>query len=363
MNFKEFFIIRELNQQYLDKLNLNAVKLPWDNIFGDKIRIKLDYVPDYSFLNSDDIIYIKDKKAFFKKKDSSQKNKLKMSKAVASKEKDYADKMKMLQKEHAERFKKLLDSHPEEKAALEKYMHLPSSFMIDDIAESGFSHVFDYMYRREFGIREIIDYLLELDIADGRTRMEYWWEPYRLHTVNTKDFSLLKNSSEKYSLIISRAPIDVIRASDYTNIMSCMSPAGRNSDQEGIHFSDLQETCLAGAGIVYILPETKISNEDLQRPELFKDVQRQIEGHSPIARLLVRQFVNDSGEQIMVPESRIFGSLASNMKRVAYKEVVDILKELQSIQDLDPDEWHMKGSAYLDLEINEKNLLLNFIKS
>jgi hypothetical protein len=355
MNFKEFVVIQEISKDYLDKMSLDAVNLPWNNIFGDKLRIKVDYVPDYSFLDSNEIIYIKDKRAFFKRKDDRQKNRLKLSKAVSNREDEDTKSIKSRRKEQAFKFKKLLEDHPEEAKALVFYMHVPIPILLDEIQDEGFNRTFLSMYNSsKTEVKELLDYLLKGD-------REYWWVPDQEYADKMKDYSLIKNSSEKYSLVISRAPIDVLRASDFENIISCFSPKGRGKDQEGIHFNDLCETALAGSGIVYILPELVATEAELQMPEILKDIERGVKGHSPIARLIVRQFVNNDGQQLMIPEVRIFGSLANNMKRVVYKEVAQILKDLQHIdRPLDYKEWYMRGSKYIDTEINEEELLTRF---
>lgn len=353
MRFKDFFLLSEIKHSDVSLMALQHVKLPWENIFKGKLRIKIDYTPDYSFLNTDEIVYVQDKKAFFKTKDTRQNNKIKMSKLTDANKDKYIKALDVHKNKVAALVQDLFDKNPDEAKDLSSQLRMPIDMIIDGIKEEGLTFLKTYYITKQ-QIRPWIEYRIP-------NFKDYWRTEEEVQD-KIKDFDLIKNSTDKYSLIISRAPIDVLRASDYSNIQSCLSPS-MGSKPKGIHYDDLCTNVTIGAGIVYILPELKIEDKDLQSEEIFKDVTRQIEGHSPIARLMIRQFRNENGDQLMIPEVRIFGSLAENMKLVVYKEIAKIIKEIQGITGpIKEEEWRMVGSKYIDTEVTPYDLIERFNK-
>lgn len=357
MNFKHFFenscLLNEIAQVYIDYLKTANTKLPWDDIFGDKLRIKIDYVPDYSFLNTDEINYNTDKKAFFKKSDDRQKNKLRISKPIDH----HTTELNKLLEQFRDRMVKLFEglfANPKYKDEMSELMRLSYVYpddMFESLRKTGLASTFG-AYINNVKFREIILYVVPEYYAfmDEEHRMMY----------ELKGYKELKNSPERYSLVLSRAPVDVIRASDFNHIQSCMSKGG-------IHFDDLCMNAKAGSGIVYILPELNLSDEELQKPEIFKDMERNVDGVIPMARLQIRNFINiNTKAELMVPELRVFGSSISHkIKGIIYKEISNTIKNLQQIGDIseiDVDEWEIQGGNYIDNELKPYELLGSFLR-
>lgn len=356
MNFKHFFentcLLNEIAQVYIDFLKTANTKLPWDDIFGDKLRIKIDYTPDYSFLNTDEINYNTDKKAFFKKSDERQKNKLRISKPIDH----HMVELNKLKEQFRERMVKTFEdflANPKYKDEMAEMMRLTYVYpedMIKSLRENGLVSTFS-AYINNVKFREILLYIMP----------DYYELTNREYNImhDLKGYKELKNSPERYTLVLSRAPIDVIRASDFNHIQSCMSSGG-------MHFDDLCMNAKAGSGIVYILPELNLSEEELQKPEIFKDMERNVDGVIPMARLQIRNYINTHTKQeLMVPELRIFGSSISHkIKGVIYKEISKIIKDMQKIDTrFDESEWELQGGKYIDNEISAHELLRKFLQN
>ena len=132
--------------------------------------------------------------------------------------------------------------------------------------------------------------------------------------------------SDTYSIIVTRHPIDVIRMSDYDNITSCHSPPSREGDTS--YYKCAVAEAQGHGAIAYVvkteelLYETDTGNidsaeQEIQEGEIFYDPQRPNTGDlRPISRVRVRQMRHyttqfpkrwDDGEELAVPEKRIYG--------------------------------------------------------
>ena len=90
--------------------------------------------------------------------------------------------------------------------------------------------------------------------------------------------------NDKYSIIITRHPIDVLRMSDFDNITSCHSPASRTSAYQSYYKCAVAEAQGHGA-VAYVvetedllLSETNTGNidsaeQEIQEGEIFYDDQ------------------------------------------------------------------------------------------
>lgn len=112
-----------------------------------------------------------------------------------------------------------------------------------------------------------------------------------------------KDESEKYYIILSRNPVDVLRMSDAGDIHSCYSEGGE------FHRCAISEAKEGGIVAFKISQEEYEKLDDLQDDEIFKDSKRDVEGIVPEKRILVRKFVNEEDNiRLAVPEVRIYGS-------------------------------------------------------
>ena len=131
---------------------------------------------------------------------------------------------------------------------------------------------------------------------------------------------------KKYSIIISRSPIDVLRMSDIGDLDSCHAEGGS-------YFQCAIQEAKKGGPIAYLVKTNDImgmSDEEFQNEEIFKDSSRDVSGITALARLRIRKYVNkDTEEELAVPETRIYGDKVSGF----YDTIKDFIKDKQP--DLD----------------------------
>ena len=132
-------------------------------------------------------------------------------------------------------------------------------------------------------------------------------------------------STDKYSIIITRHPIDVLRMSDYENITSCHSPPSREGVGQSYYKCAAAEAQGHGA-VAYVietedlLSETNTSNiesaeQEIQEGEIFYDDQRPQDTGDirPVSRVRVRKLMyseddETGGQDFALPEKRIYGA-------------------------------------------------------
>ena len=145
-------------------------------------------------------------------------------------------------------------------------------------------------------------------------------------------------SSDTYSIIITRNPIDVLRMSDFRNITSCHSPTSRGSNSESYFKCAVAEAHGEGA-VAYVVRNgdlEELFDEDpkninldaFEQEEIFHDDFRFIAESdllNPVSRVRLRLiryyedntplgkrmpagfFATDTGVDIAVPEERVYG--------------------------------------------------------
>jgi hypothetical protein len=127
---------------------------------------------------------------------------------------------------------------------------------------------------------------------------------------------------KKYSIVISRSPIDVLRMSDVGNINSCHSEGGQ-------YFHCAIQEAKKGGPIAYLVKTEDIkelSEDEFQNEEIFEDSSRDVSGITALARLRVRKYVNkNTEEEIAVPETRIYGNRVSGF----YDTIKDFFRDKQ----------------------------------
>lgn len=138
-----------------------------------------------------------------------------------------------------------------------------------------------------------------------------------------------KLDNEKYSIIITRHPIDVMRMSDFDKITSCHSPSSRGGGHPEYYKCAVAEAQGHGA-IAYVVDTddlfhaTNTSNiesaeQEIQEGEIFADDIRDedVGDITPVSRTRLRQFRYydtdtpkrwDDGTEVGVPEARVYGA-------------------------------------------------------
>lgn len=165
--------------------------------------------------------------------------------------------------------------------------------------------------------------LNKLDIPDP-TKKEYlnWFAKYK-DEIRFNDY-LDGGYADTYAVIISRAPVDLVRMSDHNNITSCHK-------QGGDYFKCAVHEAIAGGLIAYLVYRKDLEDKDLEDiendDEIFTDGDRGIYGIRPVARLRVRVIdipgLKDSKskdiDQLAIPMDDVYGTEVSGFFPIVRK--------------------------------------------
>lgn len=177
----------------------------------------------------------------------------------------------------------------------------------------------------------------------------------------------------KYSVVLSRHPIDVLRMSDFRDIQSCHS--------EGNSYFRCAIAEAHGHGLVaYIVKSSDFArlSEELgeeygefhnidsgfQTDEIFADRDRSVRGITPISRVRARKYVKSPGKEgsyeLAMPETRVYGKkipyfvesvrdwlYESQITKILEKEGYQSEQELKE-KKLDTKEFRQHGGSYRD---------------
>ena len=157
-------------------------------------------------------------------------------------------------------------------------------------------------------------------------------------------------AQSEYSIVISRAPIDVLRMSDFKGMSSCHS-AGRE-----FFYCALAESRNQGA-IAFLVNTKDLEKIDLQDDEIFKDYDRSVGGIIPISRVRIRRIVDETMKNdYMVVEDAIYGSRKAffvdtvrNWAANAQKDMFVLGDTPQDIYVPEAREVSLKGGSYTDI--------------
>ena len=165
-----------------------------------------------------------------------------------------------------------------------------------------------------------------------------WWQ---------KNSSHLKNTQTGASIIISRSPIDLVRMSDHDNITSCHDP-------KKSHFQCAKQEARTGGAIAYVVKNSDLVGVDLQKPELFKDKDRKIDGIVPLERLRLRRF-NKGEIDLLAPELRTYGTshigFYDAVKNWSKSAQADVIKDINPEEDYE--NFDLRGGTYQDTDANK----------
>jgi len=188
-----------------------------------------------------------------------------------------------------------------------------------------------------------------------------------------KEINSLDN--DKYSIIITRHPIDVLRMSDFDTITSCHSPASRQNAYQSYYKCAVAEA--QGHGAVAYVVETEdllsatntgnidSAEQEIQEGEIFYDDKRAFSGDiEPVSRIRVRHVRYyegdeppkryDDGQDVGMPEKRVYGvdipglaNTVTDWARASQEEVIaNMPKNDNGIIDLN--KFMIFGGSYED---------------
>lgn len=291
MRFRQLFT--EISQREIDKIPndiedlLTKKKLPFNHIFGDKLRLAepLNSGIEHSVksnLGHDDFHYDFDKWQVYKATDLNKKNPIRIGRAFSLKQQ-----------------------------ALLKALKNP-----------------------ELSEEDRKNYQSQLDSITQLLKASDLQKQY-------------KNSQEdKYVIIYSRAPIDVLRMGDFQwSTYSCHSPSG------SYYYCALADAML-NAGIIYLIRASDyqwlLHNNALQNKEIFHDDDRNVWGIKPLARMRIRMVVDENGEELAVPTLKIY-SVTGHVNNDAFKKQVSAWAKRQDTNDFGwEDALTLRGGTYED---------------
>jgi len=118
--------------------------------------------------------------------------------------------------------------------------------------------------------------------------IDFWNKQSAFYRENPEEAKI----SNQYSIVYSRAPIDVLRMSDFRNIQSCHSPGHE-------YFHCAKQEVKNGGFIAFVIKTENLKDLeemgiDLQDPEIFLDDKRLQDGIEPISRVRIRRFEYES---------------------------------------------------------------------
>ena len=186
--------------------------------------------------------------------------------------------------------------------------------------------------------------------------------------------------NDKYSIIISRHPIDVLRMSDFEEIYSCHSPPSR-AGGTGEYYKCAGAEAQGHGAIAYVvdtddlLSATNTGNIDsaeqelMEWDEIFKDQKRQfgvgknLELEDPLGRTRLRQFrffanldVDETQIEVAVPEKATYGEppvgLVDRVVRWARAEQEAVISAMPRLSSgkIDLDDFKIYGGSYEDTQ-------------
>jgi len=162
------------------------------------------------------------------------------------------------------------------------------------------------------------------DLTDLATEYGEYWK--KNAGFIKKEINRIDN--DKYSIIITRHPIDVLRMSDFETIFSCHSPASRQSAYQSFYKCAVAEAQGHGAVAYVVKTEDLLSTtntgnidsaeQEIQEGEIFYDDKRPFAGDiDPISRTRIRHVRYyrgisppkrwDDGQDVGMPEIRVYG--------------------------------------------------------
>jgi len=183
-------------------------------------------------------------------------------------------------------------------------------------------------------------------------------------------------TNDKYSIILTRSPIDVMRMSDFNKITSCHSPPSRGSTT-GYYKCAVAEAHGHGA-LAYVVPTEELleqtDSQDLQEAEnaiqegeIFDDEMRGSHvgmGLTPVSRTRLRQVRYypewppkrwDEGTEVAMPEKRVYGAAIPGFvdrviawARENQQEVIENMPKDAVGDGIDLDKFMMFGGSYED---------------
>jgi hypothetical protein len=132
--------------------------------------------------------------------------------------------------------------------------------------------------------------------------------------------------------------------SDHDGISSCHSP-------DRSHFKCAKQEARTGGAVAYVVNNEDLEGVDLQKPEIFRDDDRDVDGIEPLERIRLRRFTHKNKRiDLLVPELRTYGTshvglkkIIKNWAKLAQKDVLDSMDPNE-----DYEKFQLRGGTYQD---------------
>jgi len=115
-----------------------------------------------------------------------------------------------------------------------------------------------------------------------------------------------------YSVLFSRHPVDVLRMSDFKDITSCHAPKSRPSGEYeggGSYYNCAVAESRDGGAIAYLIKTADVKEIDLEQKFVLSDELRGEQAIDPIARIRLRALDQpEIGVLLAIPEDRVYGN-------------------------------------------------------
>ena len=208
------------------------------------------------------------------------------------------------------------------------------------------------------------------DLTDLATEYGEYWKKnagYIKKEINNID-------NDKYSIIITRHPIDVLRMSDFDTITSCHSPASRQNAYQSYYKCAVAEAQGHGA-VAYVVETEELlsatntgnidsAEQEIQEGEIFADDKRPFSGDiEPVSRTRIRHVRYyegdeppkrwDDGQDVGMPETRVYGAdipgLANQVTDWARTNQEEVIQNMPKEGDkIDLSKFMIFGGSYED---------------
>jgi len=171
-----------------------------------------------------------------------------------------------------------------------------------------------------------------------------------------------------YSVLFSRHPVDVLRMSDFKDITSCHAPKSRPSgayEGGGSYYSCAIAESRDGGAIAYLVRTEDAKAVDLTQKFVLSDEIRGQQAIDPIARIRLRALDNaDLGVMFAVPEDRVYGTNIKGFQETInqwvisqqateFKKIFDHYSRPENDKKINLSDFYRLGGLYQDTDVGQ----------
>jgi len=188
--------------------------------------------------------------------------------------------------------------------------------------------------------------------TDDKEMIDWWSSFMDTSAMSAEKRKAFVEKTDKYSVVVSRHPIDVMRMSDHDGLSSCHSPGDS-------YFKCAQQEAVDGGGVAYLVDTEDLEDIDINEDEIFEDYQRSTGSIEPRARIRIRRYTSTfpdekTGDEFdfAVPETTMYGLRMPEFKEKVAKWTRDKQEDLISRnggrENFRIDNFVLRGGSYRD---------------